>query len=903
MVLKLEISRDNISFFEVDLFPDSQLEYDVDFYDTLDVSKISLPFSSDMKIPMTELNMSQSRFNYNPNTDLKDLFPKDNFYFKITIYGPPLGVDIEGILTVKAFEYLSDEPYIDINLNDYVSKYISKLKDAGLAEVYNADQGTYGTYFRTNQLFSTFFNTVANNGEAGVLNQNPTDRPIIFPYIDFCNDVKGKFGYGARQFTEYGTGMDRAGIVPTFSLKNFLTAIGNYITENGFNTRVDSKLFGLNYAAAITDVQPEKLQLLIPSKLEADKDVNTRDFFMRQAPFWTGTNENLFGKTSSDGGQKILVCDWFYSMETFGNFGPHTVDPEDPNNTIPVTNQTKFGLDATNAAYPEEEAFGNERGYFAPFMSYDADISYRSGNAFADISEINFELPILGEDKIVYQLKPQRAESTMTFGIFIGVYENGELVKKLRLEDSNGDAVVLNASDATAVAGFSNKTQHTGNTNHNYWYDSDRDEYVIFPSGWTDVQDMLSWNLADLGLNQLYLPNETIEVSGESRYGVNYFIEPIQGEIRSQVGFDLSDQGDHYVVVGPTIGATEFSVSDIRKAITRAENYGQLNIKLRANANFNPYFTDDEYNIKESLENTATASPYDVLLAICKRFGCGIFYEYDNTLNVNVLRVDPLHLVRSGGQNINELIDDLKSVKVYLGGDKIKNLSIKNKDYGLYYDDENSDDITIGSTTQEINVDGISDLDIDLKSSIYYNSVAGEVLFRADNNNLINGIISEREAAFTPNLFTKHQDIGLRFAYVDKPLYNTIIKRPKVVNEEYRPNIYTITQRIYEDWTVHPFNGRLFHYNTAGWNLMAEDESGNTTDYYGLYSQNEKVRYSDSPTIEFDMVIPTSELSSLDFLFNTLSASRINQSDILVKSAKGEVLGDYAYLTITGLLQ
>ena len=73
----------------------------------------------------------------------------------------------------------------------------------------------------------------------------------------------------------------------------------------------------------------------------------------------------------------------------------------------------------------------------------------------------------------------------------------------------------MNASDATAVAGFSNKTQHTGNTNHNYWYDSDRDEYVIFPSGWTDVQDMLSWNLADLGLNQLYLPNETIEVSGK----------------------------------------------------------------------------------------------------------------------------------------------------------------------------------------------------------------------------------------------------------------------------------------------------------------------------------------------------------------------------------------------------
>jgi hypothetical protein len=70
-----------------------------------------------------------------------------------------------------------------------------------------------------------------------------------------------------------------------------------------------------------------------------------------------------------------------------------------------------------------------------------------------------------------------------------------------------------------------------------------------------------------------------------------------------------------------------------------------------------------------------------------------------------------------------------------------------------------------------------------------------------------------------------------------------------------------------------------------------------------LISSDEKILQSENPTIEFDMVVSTSELSSLDFFFKTLNASRINQSDILVKSAKGEVLGDYAYLTITGLLQ
>jgi hypothetical protein len=905
MIFKLEISRNNSTYYDIDLFSNQQLEYDVDFYDSLEVDKIRLPFSTELRLPLTDKNKQSVRFGYDPLVNNAVDFPKEDFFFKITVFGSS-NVIIEGILNVKAFGYLSDEPYIDIDLKDFVSKYISSLKDASIADVYDADQGAYGSYFRTNQLFSTFFDTVAAGGEAGVLNQNPTDRPIIFPYIDFCNDVKGKFGYGERQFTEYGTGMDRAGIVPAYSLKNFLTTLGYYLTFNGFNTRVDSKLFGLNYSAAITDMQPEKLQILIPSKLEADKDINTRDFFMRQAPFWTGTNENLFGKTGSDGGQKILVCDWFYSMETFGNFGPHTFPPEDPNQTIPVTTQTQFGLDVTNAAYPESESFGNERGYFAPFMSYNADILYRSGNASANIQEIRYEIPVLGEDKIVYQLKPQSAESTMTFGIFVGVYENGELVKKLRLQDAaglSGNPIVLNASDATAVAGFSNKTIHTSSSEHNYFYDSSRDEYVIFPVGWTDIQDMLSWNLQDLGLNELYLPDETIEVSGETRYGVNYFIEPIAGEIRSEVGFNIQPSGNHYIVVGPTIAAVEFGVSDIRKAITRTEQYGELNIKFLANANFNPYFTDDEYNIKESLENTATVSPYDVLLAICKRFGCGIFYEYDNTLNINVLRVDPLHLVRDGSQDINELIDDLKSVKVYLGGDKVKNLTINNKDYNLYYDDENNDNITIGSTTQEINSDGISDLTIDLKSSIYYNSLGGDVLFIDDNSNIVNGIVSEREVAFTPNLFTKHQDIGVRFAYVDKPLYNTIIKRPKVVNEEYRPSIYTITQRIYEDWAIHPFNGRLFHYNTVGWNLMAENEEGNTTDYYALFSANEKIRYSNSPTIEFNMILQTSELSSLDFFFKTLSATRINQSSIVVKSAKGEVFGENAYLTITGLLQ
>lgn len=894
MVFKLEISRDNSTYVEVDLFPDTQLEYNVDFYDSLEPEKVRLPFSSTLKLPMTSLNMSASRFNYNPLTDTKDLFPKDDFFFKITIYGST-EVVIEGILNVKIYQYLSDEPYIDIDLNDFVSKYISDLKDATIADVYNADQTSYGTYYRTDQTYLTFLSPQ----ERGTIGQNPADKPIIFPFIDFCNDVDGKFGYGARQFTEYGTGMDRAGIVPVFSVKNFLTTLGYWLTQEGFNTRVDSKLFALNYTEAIPDFEAEKLQMLIPCKLEADVATNTREFFLRQAPFWTGTNESLTGNKTLNQTDKDFISNYFWNSETFGNFGDFTIDPE-TGEIIPVTAKTDYGLDATNAAYPENKAFGYERGYFAPFMSFKAGMAFNSGNAFATVTNMDLEIPVIGEDGLTYQIDVLDPGSTMTFGIFIGVWENGELVKKLRLEDSTQTAFELSISDAIPQRGSSQKVWDSAGTDYHFFQDNSYRRAVVFANNLQDVQDELRWVLED----DLYLPSDLdIDISGESRYGINYFIEPLQGEVVARVALSYQTEGlgnsRREQAISTTINT--YGVDDIRKAITRTEDYGQLNIKFLANANFNPYFVDDVYNIYESLQNTATLSPYEVLLAICKRFNCGIYYEKIGSQNI--LRIDPLHLMRSGNQDISELIDDLKSAKVYLGGDKIKDLTLNNKDYGLYFDDEFDKDITIGSTTQEINLDGVSDSVVDFKSSIYYKSVCGDALFQPDNDNLINNIVSSKEVAFTPNLFTKHQDIGLRFAYVDKPLFRTEIKKPFVVNSEARPNIFTITQRIYIPFATHIFNGRLSHKNTQGWNLLAEDVDGTTTDYYTFYTQDEKLKYSSSPSIEFNMVLETSELASLDFFFKTLASVMVNQSEILIKSAEGEVFEDYAYLTIKGILQ
>jgi len=197
MDFKLEISTDNTNYYSVDLFPNSELEYNVDFYDSLEIDKIKLPFSSNIKIPLTTLNKASNRFNYDPLTSAKEDFPKGDYYFKLTIYGTSNTI-IEGILNVTSIEYNSGEPYIDVQLNDFVTKYINDLKNVQLYEIYDANSGSYGTYYRQNNEFNLFFANTVAGGEAGIQGTNPSLRPIIFPYVDFCNDVHGKFGYATR---------------------------------------------------------------------------------------------------------------------------------------------------------------------------------------------------------------------------------------------------------------------------------------------------------------------------------------------------------------------------------------------------------------------------------------------------------------------------------------------------------------------------------------------------------------------------------------------------------------------------------------------------------------------------------------------------------------------------------
>jgi hypothetical protein len=902
MDFTLEISRDNVSFEELDLFPNQQLDYDVEFYDTIEIDKVKIPFFTDMRIPLTDKNKSTNLLNFEPFTDTGSDFPKEDFFFVLTVYGSQQ-IEISGILNIESLEYNSSQPYVQVILKDFISKYLSDIKDMPLGDIY------IDPYYTTRHTFSQFLQTTASGGEAGTVGQNPDySRPISFPYVDFVNDVDGKFSYAARQFMEYGTGIGRTGIMPVYSVSSFLTLLGSKLNSiNPLSIRVDSNLFGVGSFAgnpAYNEFQAEKLHMVIPSQLLAKSDVNTRTFTVRQSPAWCVPNRNLSSDTDINQATKDFKSDWFGGTETSGNYG--TTAEGSPL----YPNTQEWGAEKRMGFYPDN-ADEYIRGFFAPKVSFNSDIRSPQQGVFT-ITDAVFEMPVLQEDIMVTNIFTGHPDTTMEWNVCVGIWENGLQVKEINLLDGLNNTLVIDSSDIQSQAsGFSNKTNPSGDS---HYKNPDDDLITIAQNGGT-VYDSLLFRDIEAKFPQ----DEEIFINGGSTYSINYYMKPISGTLRFEYATNFQKQGGVHIAQG-TAQAT-YGIDDITKAITRfgnpsgtEGNYGLLNLTFSANEDTLLYKKSDEFIISESINKTCPFNVSEVLLGIAKRFDCSLLYDYDSSNQQHVLRVDPLFLIREGVENINQYVDDIKSYKITNGGDKVKTLTINNKDFDLYFDDLDNDGVTIGSTTQEINDDGIVELKLDLNSSIYYKSVCGEPSTESEGNgNFQNGTFSSNELGFTPNIFTKNSDVGFRFAFLDKPLYQTNMLVPYMVQKDLVDGMVTQVQRVYynSQWGPssaniggkHIFNGRLFHYNTDGWSLMFEEDDDVTDTYTRINSLSEKIAQSEYPKIEFDMVVPTSELSNLNFFLKEFTSGIMTGGTIYVNTAKGEVFEDFAYLTIEGMLQ
>lgn len=895
MSFTLSISINNVSFNEVDLFQEQELFYDVSFYDDVEIDKIKIPFYTSLNIPLTATN--KNLFGYNPVTDDAINFPLSEYYFKINVHNSS-STQINGVLTVSSIEYNSDAPYMEVELKDFITVFMTDLNSLGIGDVLT------DSYYSTQHTFDDFTNTTANNGEAGTPNVAPDfTRPVNFPYVDLANDTL-KFSYEARHFTEYGAGMSRSCFIPTLSIKNYLEEIGNYLSNSNRPVEVRSKLFGINDTVFNSDFEPEKLQAVIPAKLLAVNSVNTRQFQLTHGPDRVRPNEDLDISTNLDGSTKLMRTLWYGTGESFGNYGSTG------------TSYQKYGVKvqetySTTVYSLANETWRNELGYFCPHMSFRGRVQYLSGDRFESTGVIDFHLPTIAEDKMVYKIN--KNSSDMKFGLFVCIYEDGYLKREIRLNDSNGDAIELDISNATVARSNASKDQNQITSfSADFLADGQgniraRINTLTYPG----IADKLEFPSVDV-----YLPvDETIDldISGESRYGTSIVLKPIYGQINieyvSSYGINNSI-GGYDVKFADAMSTDSFEVEDIRKAKTDITNFDDLNLLIKAIEDYNLYFLNDEFVIKDSLNETTELSPVDIIKHTSKRFGCGLFYEFEN--NTHILRIDPIHFLRNNTINGDYYLDDAVSIKLSRPSDIIKNLIVSNEDKNLFYDKYREyDDYTAGTINQVINENGVNDYLIELKSSVYRNSLCGSIFFQT-NQNIDLGIVSPSEAGLTDNIFTSYKDIGIRFAYLTKPLYRTNLKVPYSIETSKRPNLLTTTQRIYvnmydydnqTELYKHTFNGRLTNVNSSGFDLLGEDKNKNTTDYYDLISNTEQVTSKGKASVELNLVIPVSSLSTTKFMLDKYSLSLVNGQNILIKSAEGQVYNNNAYLSVKGLIE
>lgn len=628
MDFKLEISRTNLanSYSEVDLFPEQQLEYDLDFYDSLEIDKVKLPFYTKLRIPLTTNNKASNRFNFEPITSPAADFPKEDFYFKVTVFGTSSNTEIAGILNVISFEYNSAQSYIEVELKDYLSKYLTSIKDTKLGDLYKSPK--YPTdYYTIRKTLNNFRANTASGGEAGIKGTNPDyTRPISFPYVDFCNDVDGKFGFASRQFLEYGTGIDRTGIMPVFSVPRFLEAIGTYISSTSFPVRVDSRLFALgaySSAPAFADFEAEKLHMVVPSQLLAKQDVNTRNFKLRQGPSWSGTNQSLDTCVNLNNDEKLIHTPYYGNTDTYGNYG---FDSEGE----PLYTNLEWGaekrMDTEPCVYNADTDYYDcegSRGFFCPKVSFNASIGLDSGATSATISGIKLEIPIVGEDKMVRFLRD--ATTTMTFKVYVGVYEDGFMVKQIPLQDAQGDDIVLGMQNLAAVeAGLSNKSSTSGLFDYFQCEKGHEGHATILGNG-ASFEDTFVFE----PFTAYFPQNEEIFINGGSRYSINYFIEPFEGLL--DVDYAIEYQHGNNPHTATLFDQNTFQVGQLRKLITRLSDYTPLDIKFTANEDTLLYKNTDEFIISDSINKTCPLNVSEILTAVLKRFDCGVFYEYDSS--------------------------------------------------------------------------------------------------------------------------------------------------------------------------------------------------------------------------------------------------------------------------------
>lgn len=836
--LKLK-KKSQSSFSNASLFSGSVIDFDLDFYDVNNIDKIKVPVSISLALPMDVVNTGI--LGYNPESSASSLIPDVPFDFELYLNNSKV---IEGNMYVETYEFNNSVPTVSVRLVDKIQDIISGSKLITFDDMYDDLDSDV-----------SFTNFLSSNNET--IGSGVSMDPVLFPYIDFCNDVD-KFLFASRQFLQFGFDKNKAGFVPALNVKSF---IQRFFSEA--NTGIISRFFKVgNYGDSIPNINPDDMYMLIPEKLLATPS-SPRGFYLTEGPYEYYVNEytadadlSLTSAIETDT-YPVQTHGWNYSSSAGSN-----------------TTDNGFGLNfSTNVP---NNSSNIDRAYHGSHMSYTALPENLVAGSRTITSEIGFEMPMIrtasGVYNMVENINPSSSYSTAKFNFTAVLWKDGSPYERFRMMNTDGTLKEVSISDATV---------HEMRTSYQFFegvYTNVQglriQDYINYfdPTYQTVLNNRVKFSSSVIGA--FNWENKKIEIDAGSTYAVTVDVQWVSGTVDVdyvdtwQPFFNMQSMADDGVIPD-NISNRILESEDLVKATYTADlnNLGELYLGLLSTGYVNPYYENDSVNIKD-LFSESNLSPFDILKQIIARFNLSVVYD-QNTQSVLIDRLPDLRS-RNSDESITKKVDDAKEISIEISTKRLKTIEIATSKKDLFYDN-------FGYKKTNISDSGSEDVKFSLDSRVYNKSLCGDETFI----DIPDGF-SEYEIGFTLNEFTSYKDIGIVFGYIDTAQYKTNIKRARFVEKQNYKGL------LYSTEFSHVFP-RLVTDKTGQLPLYHFNEQEQPTDLYDFFTGNDNLKYLGSSKIKFEALIDENYAFDIKNNYSLVTINQINSNGLIIKSLSGQL--------------
>jgi len=821
MDYKLRLKKKSTaSFSTASLFPDLIIDIDLDFYNVDSIEKIKVPVSISVSLPMDSVNTSI--LGYNPESSPSSSIPDVPFDFELYSNNVKM---LEGNMYVESYSFNNQIPTIDIRLVDSIQDIIAGSKLTTFADMYDD--------LDSDRTFSSF---LSSNSET--IGTNVSMEPVLFPYIDFCNDIS-KFNFASRQFLQHGFSTDKAGFVPALNVKSF---VQRFFSEA--NTSVVSRFFKLgSYGSAVPDINPDDMYLLIPEKLLTSPSTTT-GFILTEGPYehfvneYTADADSNITNAKESGTNHISTYGWNYNSTTSANAA-----------------DTGFGLERkSNLA---NNGTNVDRAYHGPHMSYTA----RPSSTPRSMSgRIGYELSMIktgnGEFSMVWNIF--ESTSTAVFQLNAVLWKDGSPYERFKLSNTDGTAKQFNVSESTidtmrtstvgyfgvlnGTAGAINQTSTSNGFNNVMYFNND------------DIGDFI-WE------------QKEVEIDAGSTYAVTMEWEWVSGQIDLRYVDSWSSYQSGLVpnaYVNRTVNSSEVIKAAYYESSTAT---GNMYLGLYSVGFKNPYYDTDIVNVYDIFRES-NLSPFDILKSIISRFNLSVVYD-QKTSSVLLDRLPDLRS-RNTNENITSSVDDANEISIDISTKRLKSLEITTSSKSLFYDN-------YGYKKKDISLSGSDDVKFSLDSRVYNKSLCGD-----DTSFDVPEGFSEYEIGFVSNEFTSYKDIGVVFGYIDSAQYTTNIKRARFEDKtNYKGLVYSteFTHTFPRFVTNKSTHLPLYHFN----------EQGVETDLYDFFVGNDNVLYLGKNKITFEALFESDYVFDVKDNYSMITIGQVSSSGMIIKSISGQL--------------